>query len=822
MVRILQDAPRQPSFMERLSKGVSGGITSGLDTAMKLRGEKAKADQKRELAVSRERAGLGKEINSFIKDYGHTDFTMPSLRKRLDETADDFVQKGYSKRDAVRLAHEFISEDLNKSGQGAPFQEQQSPSGVDPQWAKDLGIISDKGSMADIGIGAAKGTRPLAQFGDIGRHTGQQMNYVIGKLMGLSDEEIKQKQERVNQVTGPSLTERFDEMTGGKGKPESSFERVIAGYPMLGSGVAANLAGEALDVFGAPESVKNAGEFITFLTAHRLAPKKPPGFKFGNHVFEQAERIAAETGKTAEEVITAAQSKAGVDLGKVLSGDFVEAGKLSDALSQSSKRVTEAPKSIFNQKAAEKERSIFGKRVAESPLEEYYDIEAKAAEKASRKTAPTLAKEAEITQRLAPVEKQLSARANEMKDQLTRMQQAKRGVPESGRARIDVLIAEKEKQLAKVMSELDETRYQLKNFREKPTEAQTAKLIEENIERFRKEAKAPTPEGQAKISKDLEGDRKYLDVAAKLDKRGELPGDFKPDTYIQMQKKYLDAYKEAIKSEKDSLKGMAKSDRSSGDQFIKYLSDRVKALEAKIVKQTDKQKAIRALEKPSGAFYKQQLKETRKDLERFQKDFFKHINRVKSLEAAKANAVAKEALRETPAVAKKEPVGKQGIVEKELGRFEEKSAKVAEKELKSIKDEIPTKKEPISLKQEDKIIKKIKFAVKWGSVSAVVGTVQALVEEYSGVKPSATTIRQIGSLVTGVTAAGSFSVATQAHRAWRDFFEGIEADKIHNIKPGTDARFLYEKKMRQKRGKTQANRIMKAVHEKDSKPDQSY
>ena len=116
-----------------------------------------------------------------------------------------------------------------------------------------------------------------------------------------------------------------------------------------------------------------------------------------------------------------------------------------------------------------------------------------------------------------------------------------------------------------------------------------------------------------------------------------------------MKDKYLKAYKTAIKEARDtiqSLKGekdvnSIRTMRQKQD-LIDTLSNRVKRLEADIINQTDKLKSLGALNKPSGAFYKNQLKSLKKDQALFKHDLFEH-KIVKNPVEAKADSAFKKA-----------------------------------------------------------------------------------------------------------------------------------------------------------------------------------
>jgi len=376
------------------------------------------------------------------------------------------------------------------------------------------------------------------------------------------------------------------------------------------------------------------------------------------------ETVAKETGQPAQQILKEAAEKSGADLASAVQGDVTEINKLRKSITEApevAKRVTETPKETFKEKSAIRQREVFAERVKESPLEEYL-----APEKEVAKRPETVAKESEVTQRVSPLVQQKNAEIVKVAQDLRDLKAARRSVPPESQARIEAGIKHAEDvQLPRLRNELADLKYELKNFRKPPTEAEINTQIKKSVDEFAQEIKNPTEEGKKRIARQLELDKKYIENANRLAERGELPGEIRPDTFIKMKKKYLDSYQEAIKALRDEIKSLrGAKDVESVNKMMEtrrladVLDGRMRRLRSDIVSQTDKLKAMQGLKGAPGAFYKQQLKSLRPDVEAFQKDFFRTMKHLKPTEALKVEKVGvKEIQRigKTIEVARKNP-----------------------------------------------------------------------------------------------------------------------------------------------------------------------
>jgi hypothetical protein len=208
--------------------------------------------------------------------------------------------------------------------------------------------------------------------------------------------------------------------------------------------------------------------------------------------------------------------------------------------------------------------------------------------------------------------------------------------------RVGVLEDMQASKINKIEDRLKDIQYEMKNGRPRPTEEHIDNLISKKVKEVEEHISNPTEESMKAMTKDVDEERKFLEMANKLIDRGELPGELRPDTFIKMKQKYLNGYKAGIDKNQKIIDGLSGAKDGSSikkvkeaEDAIKVFGDRIKSLENRIVVQTDKVKALGALEKPSGAFYKNQIKQARKDLEMFNHDLFKHKARIKTQQELK-------------------------------------------------------------------------------------------------------------------------------------------------------------------------------------------
>jgi hypothetical protein len=609
-IQILPEAPTFGSQLgEALGSGFGQGIQQGITTRLN-----SMLESKKQLGKVRQNVDL------LRKRYAKDTFSPDALLK-LEDTASDLVRKhGISAQDATGLAFEQLSQQLQPEKKQTLAQQL----GGGKETAEAF-----KGLGSDALAAFQKFLYPFVGQADFASEALSQIQQQLPGL--LTSAPIKPP------TNEQSLTKSYLETTGGVGPGENKIERLIQGA--LGAyhpaGALGTFAKEGAEELGAPPIVQAAADALAFVTAIKSGPKVGTAFKANQRILTNAENVAVATGKTAEEVIAKAQQESGADLSKAAAGDAKEINKLNGRINKQvpkgTEKVAQTEKTIFNPKQAIKEREIFGSKLAESPFEYYFDVEAQKSAKEASKKPETLAKEAEITSRVKPIEEAKYSELQSQKQELNQLKSEVGKLQGTERSRVESLIGFKERQIQKTIEELKDLQYELKYFRKRPTEAEIEAQVRKSGEEIIAEVKNPTPEGQKGIQRQLKSDQEYLDRADKLLQRGELPGEIRPDTHIKMKQKYLDGYNAMISELKEAnraLRGARDAESlktiSDNKRAIEQLQNRTRRLKSDIVTQTDKLKAMKAIEGPSGAFYRQQIKSLRKDVAEFQKDFFRN------------------------------------------------------------------------------------------------------------------------------------------------------------------------------------------------------
>lgn len=795
MVKIIEEN-RPLSVGQRFAKAFQG-LGESLPTAL---GEFEKERKEKELKIAKKKAKIRPGVKSFLSLYDKNQFfkSNPEQIAALEERTSKYVDQGFEPDEAVTAAYHDILSGSPDQGSATPEKSEFAKAfSGDPELLQKLGIASKEGILSDIGRGLQKGGRIGVSLLDIPFQLAREANY-----MGRGNFE--------------TLTDLYDKLTEGKAKPTNVAEEYAYGLPFGPAGVAAVHAEKTLETAGLPESVQRAGGIISFLAAHRL---KVPAVK---DILGKAKKVSEATGVSTEEVLASAQKESGVNLEKVAEGDKQAVSEFSKKITETPKvaeKVSEAPKTFFNKKAAEKQREIFGAKLPESPLEEYYDIRAKEIEKEAAKRPETIARDKEIRERLAPEENRLYTELRTQTEQLKNIERELKGTSFENKDRIEVLRDFQSKKINQTLENLKDIQYEMKYGRPRPSEAEINAQIEKSIVKFKEGIENPTEKTQKDITHQLELDKKYLDRASKLIDRGELPGEIRPDTHIKMKQKYLEGYKSAIENARNEvaeLKG--ETDAASrkkiieNQELVKRLTDRIKRLQWDIVNQTDNIKAMRALEKPSGAFYKQQIKSLKKDNALFKDDLFKH-KRLKTPEELKTQKVFKgEASKIEKGRELIESPTKEKIEEaaKDAGKDETEFTKA----LKQVREEVKASKKKVDEgtvdpKIESKLFKKIKgFAAYVGGGTAL-GVIQGLSEEIFNIKPDSKLLRIISRFV----GLGSLGSSTFGYKMVRDYFDSAQADELIKLRSNPAAWNRYIKNMEAKHGNAKVKRVLKKVNE---------
>jgi hypothetical protein len=796
MVHILEG---QPTFGQSIGKALGGGLGAGISKGAEFA---QKMGIKKQQDLQKNKAKLLSGIKSHLSLYDRDKNFDAGKIGELHTKADQYIDMGLPYHEAINQAFQEMTQGSSKRNvfdqMHLTDEDSQQQNPEESSWTDEFNNPSqiwEKMKKTPKMLG-----RALTGVIDFPFQLGKKANYA-----GRGDFK--------------TLTDYYDEFTGGEGKPENAAERIASGAVLGLPGIAAAGVEEGLHQLGAPEWAQTGAGIATFILAGR---GRVPQF---NKIVKEAEKVASQTGKSAEEVISSAAEKAKVDPAAVIEGDQSAIRSLKDKITEAPKissKVAETPKYVFSKRAAQLERKKFGEKLVESPLEEYYNIKSKEIEKQASKRPETLAREKEIRATLAPEEKKLFEDIRNKKEDLARIDKARKGLVGQDKARVDTLYQYRVKSIEEATEKLRDVQYQMKYGRTRPSEAEINAQIDESVKRFKEGIENPTPENIKQLERQLDLDKKYIERAAKLAKRGELAGEIRPDTFLRMKSKYLEGYKAAINEAKQTINALKQADDpmaasaiAKEKQFIDTLNNRIKRLEADIVNQTDNIKAMRALEKPSGAFYKQQLKNLKRDEALFKNDLFKQ-NRLQSPEDLKVTKTYKE---NSPEVKLGKETAENPNAEnlKKASEQTGKSEEVIKEELKKGGKEFQeaakeVNEGTVSPKTESKIYKRVKRTLQLLGGGIAAGAVLGLADETLPIKVNSNLYRRILSSA-GFRNLGPITIGRDAVRG---YFDNAQADKLNSLRSDFSAYNQYLAKMRKSYGESKVKRIKKILKERSS------
>lgn len=584
----------------------------------------------------KERGSLSKMLSSELKNYKDEDFSGEDYND-IRTKARELFDQGYDPQEAIEQATQaHLSRPSSKQGVSKTMRNLEENTGISPQGFSQ--------GIKDVGVGALKGIRPF-----------------IEHLSGGSPMTNPSALANLLTQTPNTDLQKFDVITQGKGRPENATERVVSGYPLGAPGIVGEYAREAARAGGASERVQDVASFIGAVMGGKLRLPEPK-MKAVRRVVENASKVSEKTGQPAEQVLSEAQQRSGADLAKAAEGNAEEINKLNRAITKEvpevGKKVEAAPKEFAQPKTEIAAREKTVERLKERPLEEYYKPE-----KEVKHKPETVVKQQEVRQRVEPLLNAKNKELSQAQSDLSKLKESRKSIPEESKGRIEAGIKHAEDvQIPRLHQQIEELKYELREFKKQPSLEEIQDSVTKSGKTFIEEAKNPTPEGQKKIEAQIEKDKQYIERAAKLAEKGKLEGEIKPDTFIKMKQAYLDGYNGLIHELRDELRSLKGARDQEGlkaiadrRQAVRHLEQRTARLKADIQNQTDKLKVRGHLEKPSGAFYKQQLKTARSDVEAFQKDFIKeHKHRIEPGER-KADLVARKELAKTIQQAQQKP-----------------------------------------------------------------------------------------------------------------------------------------------------------------------
>lgn len=492
-----------------------------------------------------------------------------------------------------------------------------------------------------------------------------------------------------------------------------------------------------------------------------------------------------------------------------------EATKVADTFKQADK---------FNRKEIEKIRGETAEKLVQSPLEKHF-----APEKLVEHRPATLAKEAE---RIKPLEAKIHQNERSLRNLQYDIIKSENYLKENAhklnqneRQRVQGLIDYNKLQHQKHLNEIRAAQFEIKYKKPPATTEQIKEQIAKSFEEIRAGIKDPTVDKVRKLEKALEDNKSALETAERLVNRGELPGAPVFDEFIKIKQEYVKAYGDLI----DELGSFIK-DKKSGSylerqadaavianaQKLKKLIEQTREhAKASIVTQTDKRKAIKTLSGASGALWKNLLKEVRKDVDAFNKQWVKTNSIMsplekKTLETAQKTGVAKKDFK--PSTSPPKPLE---------GGGEAKAAAQKKKADQEFKDAIGSfgekfkngkSTEKDALKAENAMGRYLKrLASIPGKLikGGIIGAAQSVFEEITGIKIP---VGILGAAIPGNVYGRGAGIggAALGHKVTTKLFDYVEEQKLRKLR-NTQEFHKYRKELEERYSTARANRIVKAA-----------
>lgn len=872
-----------PGFGGQLGKALGTGLGTGLSAGI----SQGLQNQLKEFQqIKKNRSALSGAFGSYSKQFGFDKSINESTRRNLLKEAEGLIDQGQDPLSAINSVYDkYLSQQEKESAS--------SQGGKPPESKFDLAKALTGGVNAIPGIKEFLSQREspegptrlqslvsapvkgAAQFGESVRNVANPVGQILEAITGRESNDFSNIL-----PTQDKPAERLLE-TVGRTAPAALL---TGGASPLVLGEIASAAGfrEFAKQLGAGENVQTLAEMFGFslpslgkLAFSKLGkifkakgalppPIKEIGFKpkAGEGIpspIQAAEEAMDSYTKAVNQSVKNLADR-GITVEQINSGDPIAIKELQKEASKVVDLYKEADK--MNLKEFHKQHADIAKKLPESPLEKYYS-----AEKEIAIRPETAAKKELINKPLENIVKQNQRRAKDLQYQILSADQELR----SGKLihqeieRIQATRSANSLAHQQAMNEIKNANFEMKYGRAPATSEQIQTQIDKTFDELRAGIKDPSSKKVEAFRKGFEKDKHLIDQANKLIARGEIPGPKVFDEYTKIHEQYLKSYDDLINELTSFIKESKGKPRFAAKvQRAEELSDLIKNTrklgEAKLEIQKDKRRIQHVLNKPSGAFFKNMLRDTRKDIDAFQKDYFKWSKIAEGPEK-KAAEIAKKTIKAPPEVAKKEfkretlspkeppkapkkfsktdikdgiEAGEKaaknpteanvknaseraGMTKEDYKDYIDKVSDKMKKSAEKIKSGNASPQDEISiLKDILSRFKKLPKLIQIGAGGVIVGTTQALSEEYLGYKPPivaiGTAAGALGAEGKGlVRGAGIGYVGNIVYKYLRDGFNDAAANQLKS-KRGNPKEFdAYYKKLREKYGDTRAAKIRKSA-----------
>jgi hypothetical protein len=301
------------------------------------------------------------------------------------------------------------------------------------------------------------------------------------------------------------------------------------------------------------------------------------------------------------------------------------------------KKVKATEKSVFNPNEDSQSISEISKNIAKRPVKEYIDFELEKAAKNANLTVKEQAKRDLAKETADQLAKDLKIVRSDLDDVKSNMEI--QGLSTKLKNSYQAKKAELENQVQLIESNLKQALDIARTGQKRATQKETEQAADKRVAQLLEDALNPKSITGEKTTKDLARDEKYVDDLVKILDKGELPLKKASDFGIKQLQIYQDKYQEKLNQVIENLQTAPKSEVANLKAYKDLLEKNMKVNDAKIQLRKDKANVLANLEGAKGALIKQHLKDLRKDIESFQKDFVK-VSKVQSAIEAKTQKAA--------------------------------------------------------------------------------------------------------------------------------------------------------------------------------------
>lgn len=308
------------------------------------------------------------------------------------------------------------------------------------------------------------------------------------------------------------------------------------------------------------------------------------------------------------------------------------------------KKVQGTDKSVFNPNQDSQTISEISQNIANRPVKEYIDFELDKASKEANLTIREQAKRDLAKETADQLSKDLKIVKSDLDDVKSNMQI--QGLSTKLKASYQGKKAELEKQIQNIESNLKQALDIARTGQKRATQQETEIAADKRISQLLEDALNPKSISGEKTTKDLARDEKYINDLSNIVNKGELPLKKATDFGIKQLQTYQDKYKNMLEKVKENLITAPQKEVANLTAYKNLLEKNISVNDAKIQLRKDKANVLANLEGAKGALIKQNLKDLRKDIDSFQKDFVK-VSKVQNIIESKTQKAALERLATT-------------------------------------------------------------------------------------------------------------------------------------------------------------------------------